>query len=291
MVMRRMDLDDISADYRGWWRITETSQWSSRFLDSLGPALLSLNGHDDRLQSPADQDRGERRDHRAVLVAGSTILVARRGGSTERQRAAATRCARAPASRAQRQHKQWDPAEELVFCLPGGVTAQGKIQMLLGAPMPREGDTYVLFVRGGPWSYTPFVNWFYGALREEVVQGRTVLVAANGDCIVSANGAYLELGARVASEDQVRHLDALGVNVQAIMSSATSQGAVSTTGSGPVQSRGSVRSERSSQCAESSVVLEALRGRARSRASASSLTGAAPAVIEAFHTPLPTSAF
>jgi hypothetical protein len=45
-----MDLDDIPADYRGWWRITETSQWSSKFLDSLGPALLSLNGHDDRLR-------------------------------------------------------------------------------------------------------------------------------------------------------------------------------------------------------------------------------------------------
>ena len=45
-----MDLDDIPADYHGWWRITETSQWSSRFLDSLGPALLSLNGHDDRLR-------------------------------------------------------------------------------------------------------------------------------------------------------------------------------------------------------------------------------------------------
>jgi hypothetical protein len=31
-------------------RITETSQWSSEFLDSLGPALLSLTGHGDRLR-------------------------------------------------------------------------------------------------------------------------------------------------------------------------------------------------------------------------------------------------
>lgn len=31
--------DPIASEYRGWWRITETSQWSSRFLDSLGPAL------------------------------------------------------------------------------------------------------------------------------------------------------------------------------------------------------------------------------------------------------------
>jgi hypothetical protein len=45
-----MDLDDIPADYRGWWRIIETSQWSSKSLDSLGPALLSLTGYDDRLR-------------------------------------------------------------------------------------------------------------------------------------------------------------------------------------------------------------------------------------------------
>ena len=42
--------DAIPSEYRGWWRITETSQWSSKFLDSLGPALLSLTGHGDRLR-------------------------------------------------------------------------------------------------------------------------------------------------------------------------------------------------------------------------------------------------
>lgn len=45
-----MDLDSIPPEYHGWWRITETSQWSSKFLDSLGPALLSLTGHGDRLR-------------------------------------------------------------------------------------------------------------------------------------------------------------------------------------------------------------------------------------------------
>jgi hypothetical protein len=44
------DLEEIPAEYRGWWRITESSQWSIEFLDSLGPALLSLNGCDDRLR-------------------------------------------------------------------------------------------------------------------------------------------------------------------------------------------------------------------------------------------------
>lgn len=40
----------IPPEYRGWWRITETSQWSNKFLDSFGPALLSLTGHGDRLR-------------------------------------------------------------------------------------------------------------------------------------------------------------------------------------------------------------------------------------------------
>lgn len=42
--------DAIPPEYRGWWRITETSQWSSKFLDSLGPAVVSLTGYGDRLR-------------------------------------------------------------------------------------------------------------------------------------------------------------------------------------------------------------------------------------------------
>jgi len=42
--------DSIPSENRGWWRITETSQWSSKFLDSLGPALLSLTGQGDRVR-------------------------------------------------------------------------------------------------------------------------------------------------------------------------------------------------------------------------------------------------
>lgn len=41
---------EIPSEFRGWWRIVETSQWDDRFLDSLGPALLSLTGHADRLR-------------------------------------------------------------------------------------------------------------------------------------------------------------------------------------------------------------------------------------------------
>ena len=42
--------DSIPAEYRGRCRITATSRWSSKFLDSLGPALLSLTGYGDRLR-------------------------------------------------------------------------------------------------------------------------------------------------------------------------------------------------------------------------------------------------
>jgi len=40
----------LPAEYEGWWRIIETSQWTNDGLDLLGPALLSLTGWDDRLR-------------------------------------------------------------------------------------------------------------------------------------------------------------------------------------------------------------------------------------------------
>jgi hypothetical protein len=45
-----MSEEEIASGYRGWWRITETSQWVKDGLDDLGPALISLTGHGDRLR-------------------------------------------------------------------------------------------------------------------------------------------------------------------------------------------------------------------------------------------------
>ena len=36
--------DELDPDLRGWWRITETSQWIDETLDGLGPAVLSITG-------------------------------------------------------------------------------------------------------------------------------------------------------------------------------------------------------------------------------------------------------
>lgn len=43
-------MSEISAEYEGWWRITQTSQWEDDDLDILGTALLSLTGETDRLR-------------------------------------------------------------------------------------------------------------------------------------------------------------------------------------------------------------------------------------------------
>ena len=48
-----MDFDSIPSEYRGWWKIIETSQWVNDRLDILGTALLSLTGRDDRLRMHA----------------------------------------------------------------------------------------------------------------------------------------------------------------------------------------------------------------------------------------------
>ncbi len=45
-----MATDALDPDLAGWWRITETSQWVNDYLDDLGPALISITGHGDRLR-------------------------------------------------------------------------------------------------------------------------------------------------------------------------------------------------------------------------------------------------
>ena len=48
-----MAKETIPSDYRGWWRITGTSQWVNDGLDALGPAVISLTGYGDRLRMHA----------------------------------------------------------------------------------------------------------------------------------------------------------------------------------------------------------------------------------------------
>ena len=45
-----MASNELHPDLRGWWRITETSQWVKDGLDDLGPAMISLTGLADRLR-------------------------------------------------------------------------------------------------------------------------------------------------------------------------------------------------------------------------------------------------
>lgn len=45
-----MAIDELPEDLYGWWRITETSQWVNDRLDVVGPALISITGHGDRLR-------------------------------------------------------------------------------------------------------------------------------------------------------------------------------------------------------------------------------------------------
>ena len=41
---------EIPENCYGWWRIVDTSTWGPAGLDDLGPALISLTGHGDRLR-------------------------------------------------------------------------------------------------------------------------------------------------------------------------------------------------------------------------------------------------
>lgn len=42
--------EKIPPEYRGWWRIVDTSQWGNDDIDIVGTALISLTGYADRLR-------------------------------------------------------------------------------------------------------------------------------------------------------------------------------------------------------------------------------------------------
>jgi len=48
--MVSMSDEEIPREYRGWWRIIETSQWGSADIDIVGTAMISLTGYADRLR-------------------------------------------------------------------------------------------------------------------------------------------------------------------------------------------------------------------------------------------------
>jgi hypothetical protein len=43
-------MEEIPAEFEGWWRIVHTEVWPDAELDILGPALLSITGGEDRLR-------------------------------------------------------------------------------------------------------------------------------------------------------------------------------------------------------------------------------------------------
>ncbi|NDF13260.1 MAG: hypothetical protein EB060_10670 [Proteobacteria bacterium] len=48
--MEDMEPDEIPSEYIGWWKITETSQWSNKSLDAIGPAPFSISEGSNRLR-------------------------------------------------------------------------------------------------------------------------------------------------------------------------------------------------------------------------------------------------
>ncbi|MGB2629090.1 MAG: hypothetical protein WAK20_20055 [Candidatus Acidiferrum sp.] len=50
MLGATMPSDIIPPEYACWWRIIGTGTWANDGLDILGPALISLTGHGDRLR-------------------------------------------------------------------------------------------------------------------------------------------------------------------------------------------------------------------------------------------------
>ena len=45
-----MTYEELPEALYGWWRITDTSQWGNQDIDVIGPALICVEGPQDRLR-------------------------------------------------------------------------------------------------------------------------------------------------------------------------------------------------------------------------------------------------
>lgn len=87
---------------------------------------------------------------------------------------------------------------QLTLFIPGGVYADGSILEYENSPVYVEGNTYLVFVRDGPWYVTPITNWLHSTFREEEVADRRVWVNQFGQAVTAVDDSGFSVGPRVS---------------------------------------------------------------------------------------------
>lgn len=98
--------------------------------------------------------------------------------------------------------------------LRGGLHPDGNLEWFHEVPMLTEGNTYVLFLRGGEWDATPFADMRAGALRESVADGKPVLVDADGKAMTEFDDERINFGKKVVASEFVEYTTKLGWSFQ-----------------------------------------------------------------------------
>lgn len=86
---------------------------------------------------------------------------------------------------------------EVAFVIPGGEYPNGEILEYENSPVFLENETYVIFVRDGPWTITPITNWWHSAFRSAEVDGKQVLVNQFGQAVTKIDDEGFSVGPRV----------------------------------------------------------------------------------------------
>lgn len=116
----------------------------------------------------------------------------------------------------------WPRQSPLQMCAPGGITAEGHMQFVVGAPTFLDGETYVLFLPNRPWRYTSVTNWSNGSLREVTVDGKDALVRSDGLIVTDISDLGVRGGERFDDSETGRRLRSLGIeNVEGVAQQPT----------------------------------------------------------------------
>lgn len=113
--------------------------------------------------------------------------------------------------------------DELTFFIPGGMYPDGSYLEYEGSPVFVEDNTYLVFVRDGPWHITPITNWQHSTFRQADVAEQTeeaegakkralkkrVWVDQTGRAVTKVDETGFHVGPRVSLPEQILLRDAL----------------------------------------------------------------------------------
>lgn len=110
--------------------------------------------------------------------------------------------------------------KSISFEIPGGYCPKtGRLLEVSGLPQFEPDQSYVLFLRGGTWEYSPFTNWAGAVLKKTNIAGRPYLIDQRGQGVSHIDADGIRVAGEVEDGPSGRYQErVLGISGSQVLS-------------------------------------------------------------------------